>query len=95
MAARTRIVVVNRRRLVATEHSVREDGLTQPQYILQCKAIARLAWMAETPKHFYLGYYETDRVTFEMDGTWWYIDDLELFKLLRDHPRRAVKFIPI
>ena len=76
---------------VAHEHELRDDGRAIPEYIFKCQAKSRLAWLGEHPHHFYFGYYETDRISFEMEGRWWYIDDQPLYDLLND-PRQDVKF---
>lgn len=81
---RIRHIFANGLPYTATEHDERDDGLRQPQYVLNCQAKARLAKMGETPKHFYFGYNQTTRISFEMEGTWWYIDNQVLYDLLNN-----------
>jgi len=77
-------IIANDVTYTAIEHGTRADGRTIPEYILNCLAKSRLAWFGEMPHHFYFGRNRTDRITFEMQGIWWFIDNQELYDLLED-----------
>ena len=89
MPERTRKIEINRRKYTATEHGVKRDGLRKPGYIIKCEAIARLVRFGESEKLFFFGYNQKDRLSFEMEGSWWHIDDPALFELMKNERKKV------
>ena len=75
-------VQVNGEEYVARRNGPRAGGQTIPEYIENGRAMARLAWFAGEPKHYYFNERQTDRVYFELNGIWWFIDTQELYNSL-------------
>ena len=65
-------------------HEVRADGTREPQYISDGKIDPIKVRLNAGQADFYLGYRDTNRISFEFQDEWRYVDNEEIYIALKE-----------